>query len=81
MRRTYLATPALMTLALVVVGCSWVRTLKPNSPDPAPPTRPTTIVAVGQTAPDLDGDDTTGQRLHLADYRGNVVVVHFWANW
>jgi hypothetical protein len=79
MRGTYLVTPALLALALLVVGCSWVRTLKP--PPPPAPAPIATVAEVGKTAPDLDGDDTTGQRLHLADYRGQVVLIHFWANW
>jgi hypothetical protein len=78
MRGSYLAAPALMALALLVVGCSWVQALKPRS---AARPAPAGVAEVGQVAPDLDGDDTNGQHLHLADYRGNVVVVHFWANW
>jgi hypothetical protein len=73
MRGTYLAA-----LALLIAGCSWMQAHKPRLPEPH---APTSLAEVGKIAPDLDGEDTTGQRLHLADYRGNVVVVQFWANW
>jgi len=37
--------------------------------------------AVGQVAPEIDGDDLDGVRFKLSDYRGKVVVLDFWGNW
>lgn len=33
------------------------------------------------TAPDFDLKDIDGNRHHLSDYRGKVVIVNFWATW
>ncbi len=38
-------------------------------------------LSVGRLAPEIDGEDLTGKRLKLSDYRGQVVVLDFWANW
>ena len=38
-------------------------------------------LAVGKTAPDIEGEDTDGKRLKLSDYRGKVVVLVFWGTW
>jgi thiol-disulfide isomerase/thioredoxin len=36
---------------------------------------------VGKVAPEITGEDLDGKPLKLSDYRGNVVVVCFWATW
>jgi hypothetical protein len=38
-------------------------------------------LAVGQPAPDLEGQDLAGVALNLGDYRGKVVVVVFSGHW
>ena len=38
-------------------------------------------LAVGKTAPDIEGEDTDGKKFKLSDYRGKVVVVVFWGTW
>jgi thiol-disulfide isomerase/thioredoxin len=38
-------------------------------------------LAVGCTPPDIAGSDVTGAAFTLADYRGKVVVLDFWADW
>jgi cytochrome c biogenesis protein CcmG, thiol:disulfide interchange protein DsbE len=38
-------------------------------------------VGAGQPAPDFTLTTYDGQRLHLAELRGQVVVVNFWASW
>jgi cytochrome c biogenesis protein CcmG, thiol:disulfide interchange protein DsbE len=37
--------------------------------------------AVGETAPVISVSDLSGKMLRLADYRGKVVLVNFWASW
>lgn len=36
---------------------------------------------VGQSAPPIEGEDLDGQPVRLADFRGDVVLVVFWASW
>ena len=35
----------------------------------------------GQEAPLFSGTDLQGQQINLADYRGKVVLLDFWASW
>lgn len=35
----------------------------------------------GREAPAVEGVDTAGKRLSLGDYRGQPVLVNFWASW
>ncbi len=37
--------------------------------------------AVGETAPVISVADLSGKMLRLADYRGKVVLLNFWASW
>jgi cytochrome oxidase Cu insertion factor (SCO1/SenC/PrrC family) len=78
MRSMLFAVPAMIVVGLMLYGChspqSQARKAEPEHVQLA-------AVDVGQQAPDIDGEDWDGQRLHLADYRGKVVVLHFWANW
>jgi hypothetical protein len=36
-------------------------------------------IAVGHVALDIEGEDVEGKRFRLSDYRGKVVLLHFWA--
>jgi len=36
---------------------------------------------LGMIAPDIVGEDLNGAELRLSDYRGKVVVLHFWGHW
>jgi peroxiredoxin len=38
-------------------------------------------LAVGATFPDFNEKDVTGQPLSIANYKGNVVMIDFWATW
>ena len=40
-----------------------------------------TALVPGDPAPDFTRPDLAGNPLHLADYRGKVVLVNFWASW
>lgn len=36
---------------------------------------------IGKPAPDFALKSTTGQNLRLSEYRGDVVMINFWATW
>jgi hypothetical protein len=38
-------------------------------------------LAIGKTAPEIDGTDPDGEAFKLTDYRGKVVVIDFWGDW
>lgn len=38
-------------------------------------------LSIGSHAPDFEGVNTNGEKIRLADYRGKVVVINFWASW
>ncbi len=80
MTRRPLLTPVLVCMGVLLYGCHWTQTRKPG-PTAAPDVGPAVGPNVGQLAPDLSGEDTAGEHLQLAEYRGKVVVLHFWANW
>jgi peroxiredoxin len=63
-----------LLLALVLAGIWWVqRDQTPTGPSPGR--------ATGQPAPDVSLALLDGENLRLADLRGNVVVLNFWASW
>jgi peroxiredoxin len=41
----------------------------------------TTAVVAGDVAPDFQLEDTKGNQISLADLRGKVILVNFWATW
>lgn len=41
----------------------------------------TTQSTGGKPARDIRGVDADGQEFQLSDYRGQVVLLDFWANW
>ncbi|HEY2494504.1 MAG TPA: redoxin domain-containing protein [Paenibacillus sp.] len=38
-------------------------------------------IEVGAVAPDFAATNTEGQQVRLAEYRGKVVLINFWASW
>ena len=38
-------------------------------------------LAIGKTAPEIQGEDIDGVKFKLSDYRGKVVVLDFWGHW
>lgn len=41
----------------------------------------TASAMIGQKAPDFTLKSSTGENLRLSEYRGEVVMLHFWATW
>jgi cytochrome c biogenesis protein CcdA/peroxiredoxin len=42
---------------------------------------PSVGISIGNLAPDFESVTDTGQPLRLSDYRGQVVLLNFWATW
>lgn len=42
-------------------------------------TPPPVGLRIGNLAPEIEGEDSDGNRFKLSDYRGKVVVLDFWA--
>jgi peroxiredoxin len=38
-------------------------------------------LAIGKTAPDIEGEDLDGKKFKLSDYRGKVVLLVYWGTW
>ena len=38
-------------------------------------------LAIGKTAPEIEGEDLDGKKLKLSDFRGKVVLLDFWGSW
>jgi peroxiredoxin len=74
-RRSRVAALVLAVTAIALSGCGG----SPSSASAAP----ITVYAPGQRAagPDLIGKLLDGGSFRLADHRGEVVVLNFWASW
>ena len=77
MRESLVWIQVLCCLAVALYGCGQFRQAR-MSPrgDGALARGP----AVGQVAPEIDGEDLDGVPIKLSDYRGKVVVLDFWGN-
>jgi len=64
-------------LCAVVLGTVWAAT-PGAAQQPPPPVEP---ALVGRDAPDFVLKSSDGKNLRLSEYRGQVVVVGFWARW
>jgi peroxiredoxin len=61
-------------LLLALLGIWWAqRDASPAAPSP--------VEAIGEPAPDVTLTLLDGEKLRLANLRGNVVVLNFWATW
>ena len=40
-----------------------------------------TKLAIGQPAPEIEGEDIDGSPMKLSDFKGKVVVLDFWGDW
>jgi peroxiredoxin len=55
-------------------------TIRPNPGAPATADR-VALLAAGAVAPDFLSRDLAGKDVHLADFKGKVVILDFWATW
>jgi hypothetical protein len=60
---------------LLLVGVLTAGCLRERGPATEP--RPAAL-RVGRPAPEIEGVDAGGRAFRLSDYRGRVVLLHFW---
>jgi hypothetical protein len=75
MRSLLGSTRIVLALGMVLHGCN-----QSNPPGP-PPGDAQDGLPVGRAAPEIAGADLDGVPLKLSDFRGQVVVLDFWATW
>jgi peroxiredoxin len=68
----------LLVVVLVLVGGSLYIGSASSS---RPSSEPMQIATLGDVAPDFQLEDTHGNQVSLAELRGKVVMVNFWAAW
>ncbi len=77
-------------VVIAVAAALWLALLRPSNGGeggvvPLPDWLPTNDLAVGigigQIAPDFDLETLAGERFRLSDWRGQPVLVNFWASW
>jgi hypothetical protein len=77
MRPLFCCTQAVLALGMTLHGCGQSQTAGvPTGASQAPDG-----LALGQLAPDIQGQDLDGVPFKLSDYRGRVVVLDFWGTW
>ena len=74
-----MVTCLLLLAFLVALGCG-------AEPDPSTPPSPgpetaAPAASIGEPAPDFTLEDLDGEPFTLSDYRGEIVVLNFWATW
>jgi hypothetical protein len=89
-----MAIGSLIALMVLFIATSCAKT-PPVSPTPAgntplpggnqTNTQPAVVIldkpGVGDAAPDLQLNDMNGKPVSLADYKGQIVWLNFWASW
>ena len=66
-----------LVLAVLVVAVSALVLFAITKQGP----RETRIIGEGDQAPEFRLSTLDGKQIHLSDFRGKVVILHFWATW
>ncbi len=66
-----------VTLILSIIGILWLVSCNKDEES----STPEVAVKIGALAPDFNLSDANGTFFKLSDYKGNYVVVDFWAAW
>ena len=78
---TIITVGLLLGLLLAACGCLWSRGEGTGDKDEGPTPEETTLTEVGQMAPDFTLTGLDGSSFHLADHRGKVVLINWFATW
>ena len=89
MRTQRLKIWMLLSLLIYVMGCQALEEaqlrrqerLRQQAAQPSANPRADETGLVGQPAPGFTGQDLEGNAISLSDFKGQVVVVNFWATW
>ena len=71
----------LLGLALSACGCLWSRGDGTSDQEEGSTPEETTLTVVGQMAPDFTLAGLDGTSFHLAEHRGKVVLINWFATW
>lgn len=71
----------LILLALSLAGCAAFAANPGDEAPPPAPEAPPVGVEVGNTGPELTLPNLMGDLVSLSDYRGQPVMINFWAVW
>ena len=77
--RMFAASALGIVLTLASITICRADTAAPPAPPMAAP--PPSLLANGTPAPDFTVQDSSGNPVHLSDFKGKVVVIDFWATW
>ncbi len=72
---------SLLSLLLLAAGCDGSPVESATDGVSGKPTRTREVLKVGSPAPNFQLWDLEGKPVSLANYRGGVVLVNFWATW
>lgn len=77
-----LTIPVVIILVMTLfMGCSSARQPSSGQSDALPDSPPAGSVNSSQPAPEIVLSNLQGQTIRLSDYRGQVVILNFWASW
>jgi len=72
---------AILTLAIFLLGLGWIVASQETAASSLESGGLTEAPIAGYLAPDFRLQNIQGQEVSLADYRGQPVVLNFWATW
>ena len=67
------SAPLVFVLGAALAGCNGL-----YQPAATSPSGPPKGLAVGDVAPEIEGEDADGKHFKLSDYRGKVILLSFW---
>ncbi len=70
----------ILSIVVAVLGAAWVGVNRVEASAAGAAGGPPSA-EIGRPAPDFALTTTGGETVHLSDYRGQAVVLNFWATW
>jgi peroxiredoxin len=76
-----LARIAAIIISLAAIAAAVWAIIQALQPEPAGEQAASGTIVIGAEAPDFEAANTEGQKVRLSDYRGQMVLINFWASW